>query len=388
MVAAMRFRSSQCGARPVFNEGAHTQLPLRRVVWGAGTSAQLPSELDRLDARRALLVTTRSLERTVVRDVGAALGPALAGVATYVPAHVPLDAVNVIVEEAQRVGVDSLVTLGGGSAIDAGKAVIAKLAVDGRPGPAHIALPTTLSGAEFGDHFGVTEPPPAGEPQQRPRKRSHVDQSAVPRVVVLDPCLTVDTPEWLWFGSGIKAIDHAVEGMLGPGERPISDALAPVGICTLAAQLHASRGRDQLAARLNCQIAAWQCYAAPADIRFGPSHRIGHVLGGAFGVPHAFTSGITLPRVLAAVEHEHPNSLATVAAALSGPDDAAPGVAGEAGSRLDSLVSSLGLPRRLSEVGIRREQLPDIASLVAATSRETVDVLGVGGLRRVLDDAF
>jgi maleylacetate reductase len=282
------------------------------------------------------------------------------------------------VGEAIALEADAILTFGGGSVIDAGKALAASVADRGRPAPGHIAV-----------HFyGVTEAG-AGECDRAPTrfKRSFADQRAVPQVVILDAELAAETPDRLWHGSGVKAIDHAVEGMLASGERPLSDPLAALGIRSLALNL---RHRVR---RLACQIAAWQCYAAPANVELGISHRIGHVLGGSYGIPHSLTSGITLPPVIRALSAANPGVIGLVDTALNPSRtldlDGAGGDPARAASRLAALVTSLSLPGRLRDVGLTAAQLPAIAEQVEATSPDQVRALGgSSALECVLRDAY
>jgi maleylacetate reductase len=368
-----------------WRDGEHIQLPTQRIVWGAGRARALAGELRALGARRAVVLTTASLSGNLAEDVGIGLGDALVGVHADLPPHVPRSAVDSAAELALAVDADALVAVGGGSVLDAAKAVSAELRDRGAPPHAHIAVPTTLSGAEFAHYYGVTEPT-----TPLPTKVGNADPSVVARLVVLDPDATARTPAWLWHGSGVKAIDHAIEGLLSPGERPLGDALAVLGIRGLATHL-AARTSDP-GVRLACQIAAWQCYSAPADVRLGLSHRIGHVLGGSYGVPHALTSAITLPRVVAALGDEPPSKLALVADALEPRRplvlDRPTGPPAAAAERLVSLFDGLDLPQCLSDVGITASDVPDIAERVVQASPESVAGLGPDGLERLLREAL
>ncbi|MGH8422128.1 MAG: iron-containing alcohol dehydrogenase, partial [Pseudomonas fluorescens] len=244
-----------------------------------------------------------------------------------------------------------------------------------------IALSTTLSGSEFSHYFGVTGTDNSGATF----KQSHVEAHATPAVVILDPELTLATPPRLWASSGIKAIDHAIEGLLCPGFRPTTDAVALTGIRAMAAALPSANVREALHERLMCQVAAWQCYFAPATIRFGLSHRIGHVLGGTYGVPHSVTSCITLAPVMRAFAELESSKLTVIAAALSPGQHLAVNPT-TAADRLHDLVVQLDLPVRLRDVGIDRKDLSAIASLVARHYPGEVERLypdartGLGGL--------
>lgn len=339
-------------------------LPTRRVVWGTGSLARLPDLLDELGASRALVLTSRSLAKDVslVAQVVRHCGPRYAGRFEQLPAHVPLDAVVAATAAARAQRADALVAFGGGSVIDAAKAVAARLAdEDGRPALI-VAAPTTLSGAEFADHYGVTE-----QHDGTAVKRTHTREDVTPAAVILDARMTAATPRWLWAGSAIKALDHAVEGMLCSPPRPVLDELAEAGISRLASALAHSLDPAAQDVRQACQLAAWYCYFAPASLTLGLSHRIGHVLGGTYGVPHAFTSGLTLPAVVRAMDGPATaERYAVIARALN---TSAPG------DRLAHLVEAVGLPTKLREVGIRRADVPEIARQVAERFPAAVEQL-------------
>jgi alcohol dehydrogenase class IV len=357
--------------------GTHDPLPPQRVRWGAGVLDELGGELVRLGARRALLLTTPPLEGAPTDAVERALGTALAGRSAELEAQVPRASVERVARAARELEVDALVAFGGGSVIDGAKAVRRQIAGEGGAPPVQVALPTTLSGAELSHFYGVTEDD---------FKRSYAEPDAVPAVVLLDPRLTAATPDRLWAGSGMKALDHAVEGMLGRGRRPICDPLALEGVRGLAQQLPAARAPDALEARLACQLAAWQGYFAPANATLGLSHRIGHILGGTYGVPHSLTSAITLPPVLRVQAQRDPQTVGLLAGAL-GADPAAPASAADA---LEALARELGLPTRLRDVEVGREEVPRIARLVAEHYPQEAAILGEdaeGALGGLLDAA-
>ena len=214
--------------------------------------------------------------------------------------------------EARRLEADLLVAVGGGSAIDATKVMQLALwaGIDtvagldpyraGRrdgidvaaipPGVRMIAIPTTLSAAEFTPFGGVTD-------AARKAKEGYAHPALAPRAVILDPAMTLATPPGLWFSTGIKAVDHAVEQLCNPVRSPYADALAAEGLKTLARALPATQAHpDDLEARLDCQIGMWLAMSGAGSGRgLGASHAIGHTLGGGFGVPHGVTSCIALP---------------------------------------------------------------------------------------------
>jgi 3-oxoacid CoA-transferase len=186
--------------------GTHTFLPTRRVHRGAGSLQKIEEEARVRD--RAFVVTGRSLyEKTsLVRRVEALLGEKHAGTYPAVGQHTPGSAVERAAEEAR--GSDLLVSVGGGSVIDGTKAVAREFGY-----PAQVAVPTTLSGAEWAHRVGVID-------EASRRKGGFADPRALPPVVILDPEATLFTPEKLWLSTGIRALDHGVEGYLFGGSTP------------------------------------------------------------------------------------------------------------------------------------------------------------------------
>lgn len=198
--------------------GTYTFLPLEKVIFGTGTVDQVAAEADRLQRERALVVTGRSLATTttLIKSVEAALGARYGGTYAGIQQHVPESGIADAVRLARDTEVDLLVSVGGGSPIDAAKAVARRLAGEGGEYLPHIAIPTTLSAAEFSHLAGYTD-------EATRSKTGFADPRATPRVVILDPEMTLPTPMWLWLASGVRALDHAVETLyksrVSPGER-------------------------------------------------------------------------------------------------------------------------------------------------------------------------
>ena len=320
--------------------GTHTFLATARVHFGVGSIEKLAEEA--ASARRVFLVTGRTLrEKTdLVRRVEEALGEGHAGTFAGMGQHTPGSAV----EEAARqaAGADLLVSFGGGSVIDGTKAVARKL---GYPG--QVAIPTTLSGAEWAHLVGVTD-------EAAGRKAGFVDEAAVPRVVILDAEVTLPTPEKLWLSTGIRSLDHAIEGFLGPAEHPIEDVTGLEGARRLMEYLPRSKARpEDLKARHELQLAQWLAYFGPKNTPMGLSHNLGKRIGASYGVPHGYTSCATLAPTLDIVGESVPSERWAMLKSSLG---------GEPGERVAALVSELGLPSRLSEAGVPEEDLDGIAA--------------------------
>jgi maleylacetate reductase len=212
-----------------------------------------------------------------------------------------------------------------------------------------LAVPTTLSAAEFTPFAGVTD-------VAKHAKEGYGHPLLAPRAVILDPAMTLATPPMLWFSTGLKAVDHAVEQLCNPQRAPYADALAEDGLRRLAHGLKATKADPaDLDARLDCQFGMWLAMSGVGSGRgMGPSHAIGHTLGGTYGVPHGITSGIALPAVLKWSEGAAPDRQALVSELM----DAKGLSAAEAVKRL---AAGLGLPTDLASIGIGPDSFQAIA---------------------------
>jgi alcohol dehydrogenase len=351
------------------------------VLHGAGALDGLAAECDRLGARRVLLLSTSSLAGSdAERRVRGALGERCAAVTRACRQHVPLAAVDELIATGREVGPDALVTVGGGSVTDAAKALAAALAagyadagrllehrivfeypdsisqrpLEGEPPPI-VAVPTTLSAAEYDGIFGMTH---------EGTKDLYNDVRLAPRSVVLDPAATRETPPELWAASGIRALDHAVEIYLSRAPAPVTDAAALHAVRLLFAHLPRSLddpGDEE--ARLGAMRAAWLSMLGVDNVTLGLSHGIGHQIGARCGVPHGITSCVMLPTVMAHMAGVMPARLADLAVvmdtALAGAPEAE--AAARAPELVRDFVRSLGLPTRLSEVGVGEDDFDRIA---------------------------
>ena len=336
--------------------GTHTFLQTTRVHFGAGALEKLEEEARSYG--RAFVITGRSINETtsLIRRVEAMLGGRHAGTFAGIGQHTPGGAVEKAAVEAEMAAVDLLVSVGGGSVIDGTKAVARELGYSQQ-----VAVPTTLSGAEWADRAGVTE-------ESAGRKRGFADPRTVPQVVVLDPEATVFTPEKLWLSTGIRAVDHAVEGFLYGGDHPITDVTGLEGARRLMEYLPLSRrAPEDLEVRLELQLAAWLSYFGPANTPMGLSHELGRRIGASYEVPHGITSCITLAPSLRVVKKRVPDERWHMLSRTLG---------GEPPERVSLLVEELGLPGRLREVGVPEEDFEAIAKEYGERAGEAFAILG------------
>ncbi|MDH2384490.1 iron-containing alcohol dehydrogenase [Bradyrhizobium sp. CER78] len=306
-----------------------------------------------------------------------------AGMLSDFPPHAPDSAIEDALDRCIQAGARSIVAFGGGSVLDAAKAVSHfHYLRQGRYLPL-VALPTTLSGSEFSHYFGITE-----TSGPRPFKRSYAERATVPKIVLMDPGLLLNTPRALLLSSAIKGLDHAIEGMRQVDVDHPHAVMAAAGAnkffsvlerwpADLETEEAIQKGTVDLSDLLQLQLAAWQCYFYPASVIYGLSHRIGHILGGTFGFPHSATSCITLAPVIRACEARYGNKLQV----FNSPGESNPGPA--LAARIENLVSYLGLPSHLRSFEIGLSALPEIADLLRANYKAEVADLGEDADRKL-----
>jgi maleylacetate reductase len=347
------------------------------VVFGRPAAEAVVAQMDRLRAARAFLMVSGTLNRTTdeIEKIRNALGDRCAATFDAMPPHTPREAVIAAAEQARAANADLIVTVGGGSITDGAKAVQLCLAnhvrtVDGidrlrtvkgvvpavtAPTVRQISVPTTIAGGEFSSAAGVTN--------QRTKVKEMLRHAlTIPRAVILDPTITVHTPEWLFLSTGIRAVDHCVEGLCSPEAHPYADAQSLKGLSMLAQALPRVKANPRdLDARMDCQIGTWLSMGAlSAGVPMGASHGIGYVLGAVYDVPHGYTSCVMLPSVMRWNKSINADRQVLVSEAMGHPGK-------DAADVLDEFIRGLGLPRSLQDVRIGPEHFDRIAEAAMAT---------------------
>jgi alcohol dehydrogenase class IV len=318
--------------------------------------SRLAEELERLEVRRAMLVTGRTLAAgSLVQGIRDAARGRIGTTFPGIAAHNPTSGVEAAAEVYRASGADAMVAFGGGSVIDAAKAVAFHL----QQRPPIVALPTTLSGAEFACSFGQTDDTTLVKGGWRER-------SLTPRSIFHDPGLTLETPDWLWASGGMRALDHAAEAILATNAHPYLSALAEAALSILSRRLVLSLAADP-APRMDCFYAAWMAHTGSYHIQWGLSHQMGRQLGPRFSIPHGFTSAVLLPAVVESQARRRPEAEAVIAEALG----ARPGGAGAA---LRSLARELSLPASLREAGITRRDAVEAVFADLEGASEVIDL--------------
>src|SRR3982074_3032058 len=332
------------------------------VVFGRRAAEAVVAQTDRLHAGRAFLMVSGTLKRNTdeIEKIRRALGSRCVATFDAMPPHTPREAVIAATEQARGAGADLIVTVGGGAVPGGAKAVQLCLAngvrtVEGieairarkgatppmnAPTVRQISVPTTIAGGEFSAIAGVTN-------ARTKVKEMLRHELVIPRAAILDPAVTVHTPEWLWLSTGIRAVDHCVEGLCSREAHPYADAQALKGLSMLAPALPRVKADPvDLDARLDCQIGTWLSMGPlSSGVPMGASHGIGYVLGAALDVPTGHPSCGMLPAVMRWNRPANAERQALVSAAMGQPGK-------DAADVLDAFIRSLGMPRSLQDVGV------------------------------------
>jgi maleylacetate reductase len=335
-----------------------------RVVFGPNTLDQLPQEIEKLGAKRALVLSTPQ-RQGLAQDVAHRLGERCAGIFARAVMHVPVEIAHAARAEAERLGADCVVAAGGGSTIGLGKAIAlhSKLPI--------LAIPTTYAGSEMTPIYGLTE---------NGLKKTGRDRRVLPKTVIYDPMLTLDLPPGISVTSGFNAIAHAVEALYADQPNPITAMMAEDGIRALAQGMpQVARNPRGLEGRSECLYGAWLCGSVLATSGMALHHKLCHVLGGSWNLPHAETHTVVLPHVVAFNYAAAPRAMKRIERAM-GTSNAAIGIF--------DLMMQLNAPLSLREIGMNHDDLDRAASLVMEQPYYNPRPATREDIVRLLDDAF
>ncbi|MET9683838.1 maleylacetate reductase [Streptomyces coeruleorubidus] len=309
-----------------------------RVIFGAGGLRQLRDEAERLGLRRLLVLSTPG-QRALAQQAATLLGDRCAGMFTEARMHVPVQVAEAARAAARDAGADGCLAIGGGSAIGLGKAIAL---TSGLP---LIGVPTTYAGSEMTTVWGLTEDG---------RKRTGRDRAVLPRSVVYDPELTVGLPVDMSVTSGFNAVAHAVEALYAPDASPIVSLMAEEGVRSLVAALPViAADPGDMGARTHALRGAWLCGACLGATTMSLHHKLCHILGGTFDLPHAAVHTVLLPYVAAFNLPAAPAAEQALRRALA-TDDVA--------KHLARASAELGAPRSLADLGLT---VPDVDDVIA-----------------------
>lgn len=302
-------------------------LPMR-VVFGPGTIAQVRAEVERLGAKRALVLTT-PYQTAEGERVAALLGPLAAGIFSGATMHTPTHVTDAALAQLKASDAQCVVAIGGGSTTGLGKALAVRTGVD------QVVIPTTYAGSEMTPILGETA---------EGAKTTRRDPAILPETVIYDVDLTMGLPVPMSGVSGMNAIAHAVEALYAENRNPIVSMMAEDAIRALGSALPKIKDKaDDRGAREDALYGAWLGGVCLGAVGMALHHKLCHTLGGMFDLPHAETHTIILPHAAAYNAPSTPEAMARTARAL-GVDDAPRG--------LYDLSGRIGAKRALRDIGM------------------------------------
>lgn len=310
-----------------------------RVVFGSGTRSQLKAEIAQAGCKRALVLGTPE-QRASVEDLAASLGELAAGIFTEAAMHTPVDVTERAMAQVKAVQADCTVALGGGSTTGLGKAIALRTDLP------QFVIPTTYAGSEMTPIIGET---------QGGAKTTQRTMKVLPEVVIYDVDLTLSLPPKLSATSGMNAIAHAVEALYAQDRNPVMSLMAEEAIRALGSALPVIvKDPQDREARSGALYGAWLCGMCLGSVGMALHHKLCHVLGGSFDLPHAETHTVILPHAFAYNAAAAPEAAARIARALGGSN---------AARDLFDLAGRLGAPRSLKALGMPEDGIARAADI-------------------------
>lgn len=318
-----------------------------RVIFGSGEATKLPNEIKRLNVSRPLILTTpgKSNCASHLCKILEAASITVAGTFAHAKPHTPIAVTQEATAFLDTVDADSVVSIGGGSAVGLGKAVSIRKAVP------HISIPTTYAGSEITPILGET---------LNGKKTTRSDPKILPAVVIYDADLTLTLLPSICVTSGINAMAHAIEALYAKNVNPITSMLALEGIKALAEALpQIIEDPASRAPRSQALYGAWLCGTVLGSSSMGLHHKLCHVLGGLLDLPHAETHTIILPHALSYNANAIPEQMAKLATVL---DEST----GDALNGLEMLLSKLQAPRALKDFGMKESDIDEVTKVATS----------------------
>ena len=369
---------SQGQARRPWPTGVAKYL-VPEIVFGAGVLDEVGHAARRLGAVRPLLVTDAGVmaagwgeqAQRHLREAG--LGATTWSEVTPNPKdHEVVAGARAYAES----GCDVVVAVGGGSAIDAAKAIAVLVSNGGcvfdyegidlipHPIPPLVAAPTTAgTGADVSQFAVITD-------TTRGLKATLIGKTLVPDISLTDPCLLVTMPDWLAATTGLDALTHGVEAYVSRAASFLTDEHALSAVALVGTHLARSVHDPQdHGARLGMARASLSAGLAFTNAILGAAHAISHQIGGVLDLPHGMLNAVLLPHVVRFNAVAAPDRFRRLAGALGVPDAAglADDEVGDAlAGQIAALAGAIGAPSRLADIGVRLEHLP-------AFARQTLD---------------
>jgi maleylacetate reductase len=335
-----------------------------RVIFGSGTLSVVAAEIERLGAKRALVLTTPQQEAEG-RKLGSSLGPLFADIFPGATMHTPVEVTERALAAMKACNADCVVSLGGGSTTGLGKALALRTGIN------QVCIPTTYAGSEMTPILGET----------RDGLKTTVRNTAVlPETVIYDVDLTLSLPSALAATSGINAIAHAVEALYARDDNPVTSLMAEEGIRALAHALPVIAAKpDDREARSEALYGAWLCGVCLGTVGMALHHKLCHTLGGTFDLPHAETHTIILPHALAYNAPAVPEAMARIGRAIG---------AGNAAEGLYDLARRLNARLALRDIGMPQDGIDKAADLAVTNAYWNPRALERGAIRDLIARAW
>ncbi|MES0101875.1 maleylacetate reductase [Mesorhizobium sp. M0019] len=334
-----------------------------QIVFGEGSSKDIAKWIDKIGAKRALVLSTPQ-QKADAESMATGLGGMAVGVFDGATMHTPVDVTGKAVSAALKLKADCVVALGGGSTTGLGKAIAWRTDLP------QIVVPTTYAGSEVTPILGQTE---KGE------KTTLRSPKVLPEVVIYDPDLTLGLPVGMSVTSGLNAIAHAAEGLYAPDANPITSMMAVEGMRALRDALPVfTRSPHDAKARANALYGAWLCGTVLGQVAMSLHHKICHTLGGSFDTPHAETHSVMLPHTIGFNAEAASNQLSGVAEVFGG----------SPGQALYDFAKSVGSPMTLQEFGLSEADLDRAADIAAKNPYANPRPVDRASVRALLQDAW
>jgi maleylacetate reductase len=334
-----------------------------RVIFGHGTIANVADEIGRLGHKKALILSTPH-QHSDAEALAARIGEMSAGVFAGAQMHTPIHVTQKAIAAFAESGATCVVALGGGSTTGLGKAIASRTGVD------QIVIPTTYAGSEMTDILGETFD---GE------KTTRRGPEIRPETVIYDVDLTLTLPVTMTVTSALNAIAHGVEALYAPDANPVVAQMAassfPMFKNALPVLLNNPHDLD---ARAQMLEAAWYCSTALGYVSMALHHKLCHVLGGSFGMPHAETHAVMIPHVTAFNAVAVGASFEPVRAVFG----ASPGAG------LHDFAQACGAPMSLKALGFDAANLDRAADIAMQNSYANPRVFDRAAIRALLENAY
>ncbi len=334
-----------------------------RVIFGRGTIAQTRYEIERLNHKKALILSTPH-QKAEAEALAAELGGLSAGVFAGAVMHTPTDVTQTALAAFKASGATAVVSLGGGSTTGLGKAIALRSGAD------QIVIPTTYAGSEMTDILGETA---------NGAKTTKRDAAIRPETVIYDVDLTLTLPVTMTVTSALNAIAHGVEALYAPDRNPIIEQMCIAAFQSFSQALPVVvKDPSNIEARGQVLYGAWLCSTALGYVSMALHHKLCHVLGGSFGMPHAETHAVMIPHTAAFNAVAVPELLKPMSDIFGG----------SPGGGLYDFAKSLGAPTSLAELGFAEADIDKAADIATLSPYTNPRPFGHDEIRALLHDAW